>query len=106
LKGKGMKKLLFTLTLATTAVYGETWTGVISDANCGAKHADASEASMKCVNHCLKGGAAPVFVADGKVIKIANPDSVKAVYGQKVSLTGKLDGDSVTVDSVTPADAK
>ena len=105
-KEKGMKKLFLTLAIAATAVYGETWTGVISDANCGAKHADASDASMKCVNHCIKGGAAPVFVADGKVIKIANPDAVKEQYGHTVQLTGKLEGDTVTVDSVSAAPAK
>ena len=30
----------------------ESWTGVISDAACGAKHADASEKSMACAKAC------------------------------------------------------
>jgi hypothetical protein len=95
-----MKKVAFIALFAACAFAGE-WKGTISDAKCGAAHADASEKSMKCVNGCVKGGQKAVFVSDGKVLQIANPDKVKEHLGHKVTLTGKLEGDTVTVDSVS-----
>jgi hypothetical protein len=56
---------------------------------------------MKCVNACVKGGREAVLVSDGKVLKIANQDKVAAHLGHKVTVTGKLDGETITVDNVT-----
>jgi hypothetical protein len=86
--------------LFAASAFAAEWKGTISDAKCGAAHADASEKSMKCAQACVKGGQAAVFVSDGKVLKIANQDKVAAHVGHKVTLTGKLDGDTVTVDEV------
>ena len=50
---------------------------------------------------CIKRGAPAVFVTeDGKIYKIADQDKVKADAGKKVTITGKMDGDTITVDSV------
>jgi hypothetical protein len=96
-----MKKLAFIFTFAAIAVYADTWSGVISDEHCGAKHQDASEKSMECAQKCVKGGAAPVFVtSDGKVLKIANPDTVQEHVGHKVDITGDLKDDTITVSNV------
>jgi hypothetical protein len=94
-----MKKIAIMALFAASAFAAE-WKGTISDAKCGAAHADASEKSMKCSQACVKGGQAAVFVSDGKVMKIANQDKVAAHVGHKVTLTGKLDGDTVTVEDV------
>jgi hypothetical protein len=99
-----MKKFAITLSLFSAAAFADTWSGTISDANCGAKHADASEKSMACAKSCVKRGAAPVFVTGDKVLKIGNPDAVKEHVGQKVEITGELNGDTVTVDKI--ADTK
>lgn len=101
-----MKKLAITLAFASMAVYAESWTGTISDSKCAAKHADASEKSMACAKKCVEGGASPVFVSDGKVLKIANPDAVKEHIGHKVEITGDLTGDTVTVTKVTMPESK
>ena len=98
-----MRKLTVTLALFSAAAFAETWTGTISDANCGAKHTDASEKSMSCVKSCVKKGAAPVFVTGDKVLKIANPDTVMAHLGEKVQVTGDVSGDTVTVEKVEAA---
>ncbi|MBK5293398.1 MAG: hypothetical protein JJE04_17205 [Acidobacteriia bacterium] len=84
---------------AMSAMAGE-WKGTISESGCGLKHADGGAAAEKCVAGCVKKGAAPVFVTDGKVIKIANADKVMDHLGHKVVLTGKLDNDTVTIDTV------
>ncbi len=99
-----MKKVVLGIfgvaTVFSMSALAETWSGTISDAKCGAAHADASEKSMKCAQGCVKGGQAPVFVVDGKVLKIKNADAVMDHIGHKVTIMGKLDGDTVTVDSV------
>jgi hypothetical protein len=42
-----------------------------------------------------------VFVtAEGKVVQIANPDKVMDHLGHKVKVTGNLDGDNLTIDSI------
>ncbi len=97
-----MKKLTFAIALFACSAFAGQWTGFISDSHCGAKHTDASGAG--CVKKCIKGGAKAVFVtSDNKVLSIANPDKVADLEGQKVTVTGKLAGDSLTVKSAKAA---
>ena len=96
-----MKKVALLAAFALSAFAAE-WTGAISEAGCGAKHTDGSAKSVACVTGCVKKGAAPVFVtADGKVVKIANADKVQEHLGHKVKVTGKLDGETLTIDTVS-----
>jgi hypothetical protein len=95
-----MKKLVLGLMATAGLMMADSWQGTISDAKCGKAHADASEKSMKCVQGCVKGGGAPVFVVGDKVLKIKNADKVMDHLGHKVTVTGTLDGDTVTVESV------
>ncbi|BDC52609.1 hypothetical protein F183_A49240 [Bryobacterales bacterium F-183] len=100
-----MKKIgmiAMTASLFAMSAMAEKWSGTISDAKCGMAHADASEKSMKCVQGCVKGGQAPVFVVDGKVLKISDDSKAKVMdhLGHKVEIDGKLEGDVVTVKSV------
>jgi hypothetical protein len=98
-----MKKVLVLSSLFALSAFAAEWTGAISEAGCGAKHVDGSDKAVACVQKCVKGGSAPVFVTDGKVLKIANADKVTDHLGHKVTINGKLDGDTVTIDSVTMA---
>jgi hypothetical protein len=98
-----MKKLLVLSSLFALSAFGAELTGSISEAGCGAKHVDGSDKAVACVQKCVKGGAAPVFVTDGKVLKIADPSKVMDHLGHKVTVTGKLDGDTITIDSVKMA---
>ena len=95
-----MKKLAFAFSLLAVSAFAAEMKGTISDAKCAAAHADASEKSMKCVNACVKGGQAAVLVSEGKVLKIANQDKVKEHLGHKVTVAGKVDGDTITIDTV------
>ena len=56
---------------------------------------------MNCVKGCVKGGAAPVFVSDGKVYKIANTDKVMDHLGHKVTINGDVKDDTITVETVS-----
>jgi hypothetical protein len=99
-----MKKLMATsglvLSLAAVSAFAESWTGTISDEHCGAKHTAATEADMKCAQTCIGKGAAAVFVSGDKVYKIENQDAIKGHEGHKVTINGKMTGDTIHVDSV------
>jgi hypothetical protein len=92
-----------------------TMTGMISDSACGASHAkmmemhkDAKMSEKQCTLACVKGGGKFVFVADGKVYNVAN-QSLAALTdhaGETVSLTGDVNGDTVTVSKVTASGKK
>lgn len=100
-----MKKLGLFFAFAAVSAFAGEWTGYISDAKCAAGHSDGSEKSVNCVKACIKGGQAPVLVSDGKVLKIANADKVGVdVQGQKVKVTGNLEGDTVTIESIAKAE--
>jgi hypothetical protein len=99
-----MKKLALTFVLFAAAALASDWTGYVSETKCGAKHADASAGSIGCVKGCIKGGAKPVLVIDGKVVAIANPDKVpEALYGLKVTVTGELKDEAVEIESIEAA---
>jgi hypothetical protein len=100
-----MKKLALFTMLAATAAFAESWTGYVSETKCGAAHADGSEKSIKCVTGCIKSGAKPVLVVDGKVVGIHNPESVPAsLYGKKVTVTGDKMDDAVHIEKIEAAE--
>jgi hypothetical protein len=99
-----MKKLAFAFVLFAAAAFAGEWTGYVSETKCGAKHNDGSAASVGCVKACIKGGAKPVLVVDGKVVAIANPDKVPAaLYGLRVTMTGELKDDAVEIGTIDTA---
>jgi Protein of unknown function (DUF5818) len=76
--------------------------GFVSDSQCGATHSAPSEGATKCVKGCLKHGGEAVLVSDGKVYHLkGKTDAVRALAGQNVTVKGSVDGDTLTVDSVT-----
>ena len=98
-----MKKMLFVLGFSAMSMFAADFTGYIVDASCAGKQGAkaASDDHTACATRCIKGGAAAVLVnSEGKVYKIANQDKVTAHAGHKVTLVGKMDGDTITVDDV------
>ena len=101
-----MRKLVlgftFLLALAITAMAGE-WSGYLSDAGCAAKQGAkaAADGHAGCAKGCIKRGDKAVLVTpEGKVYTIANQDKVVDHAGEKVTLVGDADGDSITVSEV------
>ena len=97
------------LLVGSTAFAKEaTWTGKISDSNCGAAHKTAMEHGKKkmsdadCTRACVKGGAKYVLVHEGKVIPIANQDfsGLEEHAGQTVRLTGEMTDGNITVAKI------
>jgi hypothetical protein len=101
--------LAFVLCVAPLAAAEQTWTGVISDSACGAKHEEAAEGADRmsdrdCTLACVKGGSAYVLVVDGSVLKIANQnfEALAANAGRAVRVTGEMAGGSVKVTAIQP----
>ncbi len=85
----------------------QTWTGQISDSLCGAKHEEAAEGQGKmpdrdCTAACVRGGSKYVLVVDGKILQIANQENkdLATHAGHRVTLTGELKGESITVTKI------
>jgi hypothetical protein len=98
--------------LGCMSAFAGEFTGYVSDTKCAASNAKAGAAAEwvkpaafeTCAKQCVKEGSAPVFVtADNKIVKIGADamDKVMPMLGHKVTLTGKIEGDTlVKVDSI------
>jgi hypothetical protein len=73
--------------------------GFVEDTACASK--PGMKDDSECAKKCIKGGSPAVLVGeDGKVYKIANQDKIVAHAGEKVTVTGDVKGDTITVASV------
>ena len=84
--------------LASTGLAAE-FKGFVEDTACASK--PGMKDNAQCAQRCIKGGSPAVLVSeDGKVYKIANQDKITPHAGEKVTVTGKLDGETITVEDV------
>jgi hypothetical protein len=85
---------------AKAAPTAGSWSGWITDEACGAKGANA--AHKACAEKCLKGGSALVLynTDDKKLYKLDKQDVAKEHLGHEVTVTGKVDGDKIAVESI------
>ena len=100
-----MKRILLAAVAATlmttsglAASMKGSWTGWVSDAKCGASKIDAD-----CVKKCEDAGSPLVFVndKDKSVLQVSNQDTLKGHEGHHVKVKGSVDGDTLTVTSVS-----
>ncbi len=75
--------------------------GYIVDQRCAAR-GKGMWTDVSCVERCVRDGDKVVLVTEeGKVFQIANQDKITSeTYGQKVIVTGKTEGEIITVESV------
>ena len=98
---------LFLVTItAFAAPKSQTYTGQVSDAMCGAKHAMGSPA--ECTRACVKQGSKYALVVGDKVYTLdtddkAALDSLDKLAGENAKVTGTASGDTIKVSSVSPA---
>jgi nitrite reductase/ring-hydroxylating ferredoxin subunit len=94
-----MKKLVVVFGIAAMSAMAADVTGYIIDKNCAGKK--AMYGNEACAKSCMaKGAPAVLATEDGKIYAISNQDKVKDVAGKKVTVSGKVEGESITVDSV------
>ena len=101
-----MKKIALVASLFAMGAFAESFKGTITDANCGAKHADASEASMACSKRCVGRGAAAVLVVGDKVMKFDDASKAKIAnfVGMKVEVMGSEKEGVLTVAEIKAAE--
>ena len=91
--------------LIAPVVCADTWSGWITDENCGAKGAKSGH--KECALKCLGEGAALVFYnsADAKIYKLDNQEMAKEHAGAEVEVTGEFNGNLIKVTSIVDKSA-
>jgi hypothetical protein len=98
--------VLFAGTLAMAA--DNSWTGWISDSQCGVKGANDKAGTAECTVKCVKEhGAKYVFVndADKKVYVVDAQDKVAPHAGHHVTVKGTVEGDTLKLTGIEMAAA-
>lgn len=81
-----------------------SFTGTLSDSMCGATHMAKDKTPADCTRMCVKDGMKYALAADKKLYTLEGHEADLAkLAGQKVTVKGSLKGETVTVESVTPA---
>jgi hypothetical protein len=101
-----MKRLLIAGSLFSAMAFAENWNGTLVDVMCKGK--DLASHTKKCALGCAKSGFA-VVLADGRFLKLDEGGNGKALAALKatdkekdlkVKVNGKLDGETIQVDSL------
>jgi hypothetical protein len=82
----------------------QTLTGVLTDSRCAGRHpSDSRMRSSECTLFCIKQGASWVLV-DGDTTYLVKGDSptFDRLAGQRVKLTGSVEGNNIKVQSIEP----
>jgi predicted histidine transporter YuiF (NhaC family) len=103
-----MKKTLTLLFAAAALGFGATFTGVITDNMCdNADHKDMKMGvDAKCVVECVKGMNGKYVLYDAsakKVYKLSDQKTPEKFAAKKVTVTGTVEGDTITVASIVAA---
>jgi hypothetical protein len=85
-----------------SAVHLQIFEGVLTDTQCGARHAAAmGKAPADCTRACVHGGEQFALV-DGDALYVIEGDPLvlKAAAGERVRISGILNGKKISVSSV------
>jgi hypothetical protein len=99
--------LALLLTTAAFAAKAQTFTGTITDAMCGAQHMMEGDPAA-CLRSCVNKGSKYALVVGDKVYTLdsTNPATIDALAklgAQKATVKGTVDGDTISVSSVSAA---
>jgi phosphate-selective porin len=107
-----MKTVFFTFALAATisaATAAETFTGVITDTMCGAKHGMMkNQPDDQCIKVCVKGPYQYALFDGTKVLKLSDQKTSAKFAAQRVKVTGTYDNKAklIKVASIEPINKK
>jgi hypothetical protein len=88
-------------------VPGQTFSGLITDARCGSRHMDLGNSASECARNCVRNGSRYVMVdGDRTYDLIGAQDQFGRLAGQRIRLTGVLNGGAIKVSSATPQTAR
>jgi hypothetical protein len=78
-----------------------TFSGVITDSTCGARHVDSRKSPEECARMCVRNSAKYVLVnGDKRYGLVGQKIELNKLLGQRANVNGTLDGDSINVNSV------
>lgn len=81
----------------------KTLTGVISDSMCGATHMLKDKSPAECTRLCVKDGQSYSLLAGKDMCtSTGHQPELDQLAGQTAIVTGKLNGNTLTVESVAP----
>jgi len=90
--------------LAQTSGNQKTVTGIVSDAMCGSAHMMKDKPVAECLRYCVKQGTKYALVAGKTVYTLEGHEMELDKYAaQKVTVNGTVKGETLTVESVSPA---
>ena len=108
---KAILVLATTVILATVSIAAQTpgeqksLTGVVSDAMCGQTHMMKDKPDADCLRYCVKQGTKYALVVGKSVYTLEGHEAELDKYAaKKVTLKGTLKGETMTVESVVPAE--
>jgi hypothetical protein len=80
----------------------QTFSGMITDSQCGARHEQSSgKRPADCARMCVRNGSKYTLVdGDRKNILEGNEAALDRLAGQRVTVTGTLNGNTIKVSSV------
>jgi len=89
----------------TSPVGTQVYEGIITDTRCGAKHSAAvGLAAADCTRACVHRGDSFALVDGDKTYTLqGKPAELKRVAGERVKVTGTLNGTTISVASVASA---
>lgn len=95
------------LTPSSFAAKAESFTGIVSDAMCGAKHMMEGDPAA-CLRACVQKGSKYALVVGDKVYTLDTQDkaalaTLDKLANQKAVVKGHADGDEIEVTSVSAA---
>jgi hypothetical protein len=81
-----------------------TFSGLVTDSYCGARHQRHSNLTPEdCARACIRRVASYVLVnGDHRYILSGNKESLNKLLGTRVTVTGTLQGETISVTSATP----
>lgn len=78
-----------------------TFSGVITDAHCGAKHKLRDEAPADCTRICVRDGSRYVLVDGDKIYELRGDIvQLNRSAGERVTLTGSLRGNTIDITAM------
>jgi hypothetical protein len=81
----------------------QTLTGVVSDAACGATHTMPNMSAADCTRMCAKQGGYALVVGKDVYKLQGHAADLDKLAAQTVTVTGTVNGKTITVESVAPA---
>ena len=82
-----------------------TFAGMITDSRCGARHRmNSGKTSAECARSCVHNGSSYVLVDGEKIYALVGDSApLEKLAGERVNVSGILEGDTITVKDVASA---